>query len=132
MNADEQEIRALVSQWMRATREGDTAAVLDLMTADVLFLTAGQEPFGKAKFEAMAKAQARDGMTIAGESDVLDVQVMGDWACIVNKLRVSATKPGAPMVVRAGHTLTLLRKDGGKWRIARDANLLVPVGTGGD
>jgi hypothetical protein len=28
---------------------------------------------------------------------------------------------------RAGHTLSVLRRTGGKWRLARDANLLTPV-----
>jgi len=28
---------------------------------------------------------------------------------------------------RAGHTLTILHKEKGKWVIARDANLLAPV-----
>jgi ketosteroid isomerase-like protein len=34
-------------------------------------------------------------------------------------------------MVRAGHTLTILRKEAGKWKIARDANLLAPVAEGG-
>ena len=29
---------------------------------------------------------------------------------------------------RAGHTLTVFRKTDGKWLLARDANLLSPVG----
>ena len=47
MSDDERAIRALVQEWMRASKAGDTAAVLDLMTDDVLFMTPGAEPFGK-------------------------------------------------------------------------------------
>jgi ketosteroid isomerase-like protein len=34
---------------------------------------------------------------------------------------------GAAPVERAGHTLTVLRREQGRWRLARDANLLAPV-----
>ena len=33
---------------------------------------------------------------------------------------------GTPMK-RAGHTLSVLKKEGGKWLLARDANMLSPV-----
>jgi ketosteroid isomerase-like protein len=39
---------------------------------------------------------------------------------------VTPTDGTAPLE-RAGHTLTVLRKQGGRWRLARDANLLAPV-----
>jgi ketosteroid isomerase-like protein len=46
------------------------------------------------------------------------------WA----KLRVVATpKDGAEPIEREGFTLTVLRKEAGRWRIARDANMLAPV-----
>jgi hypothetical protein len=36
--------------------------------------------------------------------------------------------PGnAPAMTRAGHTLSILKKQGGKWLLARDANMLIPV-----
>jgi hypothetical protein len=42
-------------------------------------------------------------------------------------LTVVATPPDSgPSLTRAGHTLTILRKEHGKWVLARDANLLVP------
>jgi len=44
------------------------------------------------------------------------------------KLTVVVTPPGngKPMT-RAGHTLSVLKKQGGKWVLARDANMLSPV-----
>lgn len=50
---------------------------------------------------------------------------MGDWAYLVSSLRVTARQDHAPDVVRAGHTLTVLRKRSGRWQLHRDANLLV-------
>jgi len=47
MSPDERAIRDLVDTWMTASREGDTATVLSLMSDDVIFMVPGREPFGK-------------------------------------------------------------------------------------
>ena len=39
-------------------------------------------------------------------------------------LEVSMTAPGGTAMRRTGYTLTILRKEQGRWRLARDANLL--------
>jgi uncharacterized protein (TIGR02246 family) len=52
MNADERQIRELVETWMTGSKAGDLAAVLDLMTDDVIFMTLGRPPFGKGEFAA--------------------------------------------------------------------------------
>jgi uncharacterized protein (TIGR02246 family) len=56
MTDDETAIRELVDSWMAASKAGDTEAVLDLMTDDVLFTVAGREPFGKDAFRATSEA----------------------------------------------------------------------------
>ncbi|MDH5822073.1 SgcJ/EcaC family oxidoreductase [Luteimonas sp. RD2P54] len=124
---DEKEIRNLVDTWMTATKAGDSETVLGLMTDDVVFLVAGQEPFGKSAFAEASEAQSNASVEFDGESEVIEVKVQGDWAYAVTKLRVTATQLGKEPMVRSGHTLTILQKDAGKWKIARDANLLVPV-----
>jgi uncharacterized protein (TIGR02246 family) len=126
MSTDEQAIRELVSTWMSETRAGNTPAVLELMTDDVVFLRPGHPPMRKAEFAQGAQAQkAGTAPTFDGTSDIQEIQVMGDWAFMWTKLTVVATSPegGAPMK-RSGHTLTILRKVNGQWKIARDANLL--------
>jgi hypothetical protein len=46
----------------------------------------------------------------------------------VGKLSVLMTPPGgAPSMARAGHTLSILNKQNGKWVLARDANMLSSV-----
>jgi uncharacterized protein (TIGR02246 family) len=129
MSPDEAEIRELVATWMDATKRGDVERVLDLMTDDVVFLVAGRPPMRKADFAAGARAQAAGkAPTFDGTSEIQEVQVAGDWAFMWTRLRVVATPPdGSPPVERAGHTLTVLRKEGGRWKLARDANLLAPV-----
>ena len=126
MTDDERAIRQLVETWMTASRVGDTATVLSLMTDDAVFMVPGQEPFGKEAFAAASSAM--QGMRIDGKSDIQEIRVLGDWAYMRSRLEVTVTPPaGAPMR-RAGYTLTILRKEAdGRWRLARDANLLAPV-----
>ena len=124
MTDDERAIRELVQTWMDASRVGDTAKVLSLMADDVVFTVSGQAPFGKAEFAAASKAQ--QGMKMDGTAEILELQVLGDWAFLRNRLDISITPPGATQAMRrAGYTLTLLRKDAsGRWLLARDANLV--------
>jgi uncharacterized protein (TIGR02246 family) len=48
---DEKAIRAVVREWLDASRRGDTTAVLALMTTDALFLVPGQPPMDRDGFE---------------------------------------------------------------------------------
>ena len=130
-SSDEQQIRALVATWMSATRAGDIDTVLSLMTEDVVFLVTGQPPFGKQKFAEALRAPPGIAMPrIDGRSDIQEIQVAGDLAFMWTKLTVEVTPPdGGPPLTRAGHTLSVLRKSGGRWQLARDANLLAPVNT---
>lgn len=52
MSEDERAIREVVESWMRASRAGDLATVLSLMTEDALFIVPGRPPFGKEAFAA--------------------------------------------------------------------------------
>jgi uncharacterized protein (TIGR02246 family) len=125
MRDDETEIRELVATWLAATKAGDTQAVLDLMTDDVVFLVPGQAPFGKAKFAEAAQAQSA--MRIEGESDIEEIQLCGDWAFMRSYLTVRVTSPSGETMLRSGHALTVLRRDNGRWKLARDANLVGPA-----
>lgn len=134
MQNDEQQIRDLVSTWMSATKAGDIDTVLSLMADDVVFLVAGQEPMkGKSAFAAAAKGRPGDqAPKFDGKSDIQEIHVAGDWAYMWSKLSVEVTLPGsATSMVRAGHTLTIFRKENGKWLLARDANMLTPVKNAG-
>ena len=129
MASDEQQIRDLVARWMAATKAGDAATVLSLMTDDVVFLVVGQPPFGKQKFAELLQAPAGvPRPQIDGRSEIQEIQVLGDWAFMRTRLNVEMTPPNGQTVRRSGHTLSVLRKSGGQWRLARDANLLAPVG----
>lgn len=129
MGNDEQEIRQLVSTWMSATKAGDVEKVLSLMADDAVLLVPGKPPMGKGDFAATARAQSgADGPKFDGTSEIQELKILGDWAFMWQKLTVVATPPnGAPPITRAGHTLTILKKQNGKWMLARDANMLAVV-----
>jgi uncharacterized protein (TIGR02246 family) len=130
MQSDEQEIRQLVSNWMNASKAGDLETVLSLMADDVVFLVSGQSPMiGKAAYEAAAQAQTGQGRPeIDGRSEIQEIKVLGDWAFMWTKLTIVITPPGgASPITRAGHTLSVLKKQDGRWVLARDANMLSPV-----
>jgi uncharacterized protein (TIGR02246 family) len=123
MSDDERAIRDLIATWMAASRAGDLATVLDLMAEDVMFLVPGQEPFGKEAFAAAS--QSMKGVRFEGSYDIREIEVRGDRAYLRNYLTVAVTPPGGKPAHRAGHTLSILRKEpSGKWVLARDANLL--------
>jgi uncharacterized protein (TIGR02246 family) len=125
---DERAIRDLVDRWMEATKAGDIATVLDMMTDDVLFMTPGREPFGKAEFRA--SAEALKGAEFDGRNDIQEIRVLGEWAWMRNRIEVTIRPPGGEPLQRSGYTLTILQKGlDGRWRIGRDANLLPPGGS---
>jgi len=126
MQDDEQAIRNLVAEWQRASAAGDVATLTSLMDEDVIFLTPGNPPMrGRDAFVA-AFRQVTGHYDLESTSEIREIQVTGDWAYFWSYLRVTVT-PGAEgsPVRRAGHTLTVLRKQpGGRWGLFRDANLL--------
>ena len=123
MHPDEQAIRNLVQKWMDASRAGDNATVLSLMSDDVVFMVPGREPFGKDAFKATSEMMK--GVRIDGSSDIKEIKVLGDFAWLRNHLTVRVTPPNGATVVRSGYTLTILQKNSsGSWVIVRDANLL--------
>jgi len=126
MHDDEQAIRDLIATWLAASRAGDTAHVLELMSEDAVFLVPGRVAFrGRAAFAAGMAAMGD--ASVEGTSTVEEVRVFGDWAYAWTRLVVKVTPPGGATIVRAGPTLSVLHKREGRWVIHRDANLLAPV-----
>jgi uncharacterized protein (TIGR02246 family) len=124
---DEQAIRELYATWRKATMAEDLPAVLNLIADDAVFYVPGQPPMrGKKEFETMFNA-TRGKFQVEALSEFEEIAVHGDWAHVASRLAVNMKpRDGGPMQSRAGHTLTVLRKQGGKWVVARDANLLAP------
>jgi ketosteroid isomerase-like protein len=83
----------------------------------------------KDTFADASRAQAGEASPkIEGTSEIQEIKVSGDWAFMWTALSVVATpRDGSPVMTRAGHTLSILKREEGKWVLARDANMLAPV-----
>jgi uncharacterized protein (TIGR02246 family) len=123
MMDDERAIRSLIDTWMEASKAGDLKTVLSLMTDDVVFMVPGKEPFGKAEFAATSEGMKN--VRIEGTSEIKELKLLGNWAYLRNHLNIIVTPPNGQPMRRSGYTLTIMRKEAdGRWRLARDANLL--------
>jgi uncharacterized protein (TIGR02246 family) len=125
---DEQQIRALIEKWGKATRAGDLIALMNLMTEDVAFLTAGNLPMRGDRFAETFRSMIQS-VSLDVRSDPQEITIAGDLAVCWNLLEVSITPlAGGDVMKRAGNTLTVFRRGAdGQWRIWRDANMLSPV-----
>jgi uncharacterized protein (TIGR02246 family) len=125
MQNDKDAIRKLVNNWLELNKKGDIESVLQMMTDDVVFTVQGREPFGKEAFASLANTMKS--VAIDGTSEIVELEVLGDWAWMRNHLRMTMTPPTGKPTRSSGYTLTILKKNReGKWLIARDANLLAP------
>jgi uncharacterized protein (TIGR02246 family) len=98
---------------------------MDMMTDDVVFMTPGRAPFGKAEFAA--DVERTKGVAIDARAEVQEIEVSGALAYILNHIRVELTSPGQAPKRMSGYAMSVLRKDDdGRWRIARAANLVRP------
>lgn len=129
MTSDEAAIRELVATWHIASQAGDVETVLSLASDDVLFLRPGHPPMNREAFAAALQGfSGPNKPAIESEFAIQEVQVSGDLAYLWSTLQVTITPPGGGTPMRrAGSTLTIFRKQEGRWRLARDANMLAVV-----
>ena len=125
---DARQIRELVDSWIAASNSGDVSALMDMMTDDVVFMTPGRAPFGRAEFAA--DSGRMKSVAIDARAEVQEIEVFGPRAYIRNHVRVELSSPGQAPKRMSGFTMSVLRKEAdGRWRIARDANLVMPEQT---
>jgi uncharacterized protein (TIGR02246 family) len=125
MTDDARQIRELIDSWIAASNAGDVPALMGMMTDDVVFMTPGRAPFGKAEFAA--DSGRVKGAAIDAHAEVQEIDVFGPRAYIRNHVRVELSAPGQPARRMSGYAMSVLRKEAdGRWRIARDANLVMP------
>lgn len=123
MSADEQEIRELVATWAHASGAGDLAAIDPLMDGDILFMTAGNEPFGRDAFREHFEKNVKS-MDLNVRAEVLELEVRGDLAFARTRLEILIRPQSGEPITRTGYTLSVYRhRPGGRWKLWRDANL---------
>ncbi|HBB86608.1 MAG TPA: hypothetical protein DC047_03220 [Blastocatellia bacterium] len=123
---DEQQIRDLITTWLRLTAAGDINQILPLMAEDVVFLVAGQPPMRGREAFAASFAGWQGKFSLETDCEIQEIQVSGNLAYSWTRLSVRMTPvDGGPVNRRSGNTLTVLRKNANDaWQIFRDANLL--------
>lgn len=123
--SEERQIRRLIDSWIAASNARDVPALMDMLTDDVIFMTPGRAPFGKAEFAA--DVERMKGVAIDARAEVQEIEVFGARAYIRNHIQVELTSLGQTPKRMSGCAMSVLRKDpDGRWRIARDANLVMP------
>ncbi len=124
--ADEKRaIQNMVDNWLAASKAGDLATVLSLMSDDAVFMVPGREPFGKEAFAA--RSNEMKNLDMDAKYTMVELRVLGDWAWMRSHLKMTITPRGGKPVTQSGYILTILqKKPDGHWAIARDANLLMP------
>ena len=119
-----QEIRDIVATWARASEIGDIEAIKSLMDEDILFLTHGNEPFGRDVFIQHFNNNVKQ-MNLNVRADVREVEVRDDLAFARVWLEIRITPSNGDPVTRTGYTLSVYRRrPGGQWKLWRDANLI--------
>jgi uncharacterized protein (TIGR02246 family) len=125
---DARQIRELIDSWIAASNGRDLPALMGMMTDDIVFMTPGRAPFGKAEFAS--DVERMKSVAIAARVEVQEIEVSGPRAYVRNHIRVELTSPGQAPKRMSGYAVSILRKEAdGRWRIARDANLVMPEQT---
>ena len=120
----DQEIRDVVATWARASETGDIEAIKSLMDEDILFLTSGNEPFGRDTFIQHFNNNVKQ-MNLNVRADVREVEVRDDLAFARTWLEIRITPQSGEPMTRTGYTLSVYRRrPGGPWKLWRDANLV--------
>ncbi len=124
MSNDELAIRDLIDTWCRATEAGNVDALAPLMADDMVFLTPGRAPFGKREF-LEGSSQSAGKVKISVQAEVQEVRVSADLGYCWLKLAVTVTPEGTAPMQHSGHTIGIYRREGARWVLARDANLVM-------
>jgi len=122
MSDDERAVRAVMAEWMAASSAGDLPKVLSLIADDAVFLVPSREPFGKQEFAIQSRAM--QDVKLEGSNDIEELRVLGDWSFCISRVAVKVTSRDGTSFRRSGRTLSLFRRAGSSWVLARDANLM--------
>jgi uncharacterized protein (TIGR02246 family) len=130
MKSDEQAIRELFDDWIKATTEGDLELAHRCIADDAVFFMPGAGEMDKTTFAQGAAGVSPEESPFEFDlkSEIRELKVFGDYAYLwVESTLVMTPKNGDPSVKMAGHSLSVLEKRDGRWQIFRDANTMAPV-----
>lgn len=127
--ADKASILTLLERWRLATRAKDTAAILELVADDVVFLPSSMPPVkGKEEVGRMYRAFFPCYREIKHEAVIEEIRIAGDWAFLwgTDELRLTPESE-EPSIHLKGKGLSILkRKSDGSWLFWRGINNMTP------
>jgi len=127
MKTDEQAIRQWFERWISATKEGDLHLARSLIADDAVFLVPGADRMDKESFAAAATA-ADPHTDFELDCSIQEIEILGDHAWLWARIALTMTdKRSGSRSVMAGHSLSILQRQGAGWVVIRDANTMVPV-----
>lgn len=124
---DEQAIRRHFDRWMKATKEGDLELAKSLIAEDAVFLVPGADRMDRAAFAAAATANDPN-IEFQIDCSIQEIRVLGDHAWLWTKISLAMTdQRSKTRSLMAGHSLSILKRQGDGWVVFRDANTLAPA-----
>ena len=127
MKKDEQSIRLWFESWMKATKEGDPQLARSLIADDAVFLVPGADRMDKESFAAAATATDSN-VDFELDCSIQEIEILGDHAWLWTKISLTVTdKRSESRSLMAGHSLSILKRQGDGWVVIRDANTMVAV-----
>ncbi len=127
MTNDEQAIRKWFEGWMKSTKEGDLQLARSLIADDAVFLVPGADRMNKESFAAAATA-ADPNTEFELDCSIQEIEILGDHAWLWTRISLAMTdKRSKSRSLMAGHSLSILKRQGDGWVVIRDANTMVPV-----
>ena len=128
--SDEQEIRSLFNNWIKSTIEGNLELARECIADDAVFFVPGVGEMDKETFAQGAAGGSPEDSPIDYDLDskLRELKVSGDHAYLwIESNLVCSPKNGDPITRMAGHSLSVLEKRDGCWKIIRDANTMTVV-----
>ena len=127
---DEQEIRELFNDWIKATIEGNLDLARQCIADDAVFFVPGVGEMDKETFAQGAAGGSPEDSLIDFDLDskLRELKVFGNQAYLwIESTLVCSPKNGDPSTRMAGHSLSVLEKRDDRWQIIRDANTMTVV-----
>jgi uncharacterized protein (TIGR02246 family) len=128
METYEQLVRKTHATWIGAVNAGDLLQLLSLMTDDVVFVSPGRPPFGRAEFST-GFLKAHEHSEVRCVSEVEELVISGNVARTRCRDSLSLQpRAGGKTTEFAGYRESVYqRQPDGRWLLAHDAHTLAPV-----
>ena len=120
-------ISNLFEQWLDASEAGDLEGMRSLIADDALFILAYAGRMGKDNF-ATAATGTDPYNDYELDCSIEEIQILGDYAWMASNQALHITNKATQATsTMAGHSLSILKRQGNGWVVIRDANTVVPL-----